>query len=189
MVLSYTELEISYAHIAGLMLGLKFEVLNAAEKIYSETQKIKVIHALCHRAFEKAGYTHEYHTTYKMMFYCAGLRNTYAHSQWLRNYGKKRLEFIDSNEMFDDYQRGFENLDKRVLPLKLLRQQAAYFELTRKWLLWFDLTLRQRGVRHPETWTKPPEMPPPPKHYVPPSPKRAPKRPAQTGRRPKRPSR
>jgi hypothetical protein len=176
MVLGYTELEIRFAAIAGIALGLRYEVLNAAEKMYSEMTKIKVIDALCKRSFKSIGLGKEYNITRKMLYYCAGLRNSYAHSQWVRNGRSRHLDFFDGSEMFDGDVFDYGALKKKRLPLKLLREQAAYFEETRKWLLWLELTLGQRSEPNPYPWPRPQEMPPPPTHYSPPSRKPAPKK-------------
>lgn len=176
MVLGYTELEMRYATIAGRILALDYEVLNAAEKIYSETTRIKMIHALCRRAFKFIGLGKEYSIAYKMIFYCAGLRNTYAHAQWIKESTSKGLKYVDGNEMFENDIPAYEDLPKKQLPLKLLREQATYFEVTRQWLLWLDLTLGQMQQGKPSLWKLPPEMPQPPKHYSPQSKKPDPKK-------------
>lgn len=184
MVLGYTEIEITYAHIAGLALGLKWEVLNASEKVFSETQKIKMIHALCRRAFEKTGLAQEYHTAHKMTFFCATLRNSYAHCQWVRNHKARRLEYYEGTENFESRDAFMDHLQKHPLSLRLLKQHAAYFQATREWLLWLEATIENRAKPSAErvNYVKPKEMPQPPKHYSPPSRRRARKKTGRPGK-------
>ena len=167
MVIGYSELELGFAHVAGLVLGLKWEVLHAMEKVYSETGKIKIIHALAKGAFEAAGLGEEYHITREMMFYCAGLRNQYAHCQYARNYDKKRLEFADGDDLYK-VERELTPAIFKQISVKLLREQVAFFVETRKWLLYLENTLQQRDARHPMALSRPLKMPQPPKHSSPP---------------------
>lgn len=183
MVIGYSELEISFAHIAGLVLGLKFEVLHALEKVSSETGRIKIIHALSKGAFGTAGLSEEYHIARSMMFYCAGVRNRYAHCHWRRNSKTQPLEYVDGRDLFKDA-REIDQLPWKPITVKLLREQEAYFEGTRKWLMYLELTLGQRGKQHPDSWTKPPRMQQPPESSL--SPKL--RRPRQRKTHPARPA-
>lgn len=182
MILGYTELEITFSHTAGLVLGLTFEVLHALEKVYSETGKIKVIHALTKAAFQRANLNEEYHTALKMITYCAEVRNRYAHCQFQQNFQKRgRLEFVEGPDLFKGASVGSkaDDLPWRHLSLKLLQEQEAYFVETRKWLMYLEMKLQERAAgkifeerngrpRKLTVWTKPRQMQQPPADSLPP---------------------
>jgi hypothetical protein len=163
MVVGYPELEITFAHIAGLVLKLRWEVLNAAEQVLSETAKIKLIHALARRAFDATELKDDYQFAYQAIFYCSEWRNKYAHSQWKRE--DDELWFAHGRDFFEGADPTGDDLPWIAVPLQFLQEQEAYFEGTRKWLIWLEYTLITRNKRL-AALPKPSRMP---RRPVPPS--------------------
>lgn len=160
MVIGYSELEIGFAHAAGLALGLKHEVLAATLGIYSETGKIRLIDKLARRAFEGEGMLDPFRTAKNMLLNCATIRNTYAHCQFRIVSGRHKLEYATTDDLTKHgWPVSLEEIPWRPAPLRLLREQEAYFEGTRSWILYLELNLQQRGRRHQIDYRIPPTLP------------------------------
>lgn len=71
----------------------------------------------------------------------------------------------------------------KPVTLKLLREQLAYFEGTRRWLLYLENALQNRSRKHPVLLTKPARMQQPPKDSSPPPRPRARGKKAPRGKR------
>ncbi|MFO1185380.1 MAG: hypothetical protein U1E56_11415 [Bauldia sp.] len=161
MVLGYTELEVSFMHAAALALRLEFPALHAFELILGETLKLKVIHALSRGTFAKTELGNAYAISHKMIHECLNIRNRYAHCNWRKD--GRQLEFLDAKDIFKDGTAPQDDERWRRLTIPILKAQAAFFEGTRKWLLYLGLMLQASEDQKP-LWKAPPQMQPPPGH-------------------------
>ena len=156
MIIGYGELELSFAHIAGIALDQKYAVLEACHSIRSEGARLKLIDALAHASFTEKSLSGEYDLTHKAMKYCLKVRNQYAHAQW-GDFGK-RLNFTNPEEAF---RRPLRPVKWTPVSRALLEKQEAYFDNTRHWLVYLEVTLDARGKRRQTQFPIPPKMPQP----------------------------
>ncbi len=138
MVIGYGELEITFAHIAGLAIKHRYAVLEACHKVRSESGRIDIAHALSHEAMSDLGLGSEFAYTESALRFCLKVRNQYAHAQW--GEFPDGLKFTNPEQAFA---RAAEGNSLEVLNLELLRLQEQFFENTRMWLIFLELNLRQ----------------------------------------------
>lgn len=177
-MIGYGELDLSFVHMSGLVLGQTFAVLDACHAVRSETARLDIAHALAGGAFKRANLETEYAHTHAAIRFCLKVRNQYTHSQWAEM--EHRLMFTNAERAFSQPMKA---LRWNLVTLDLLRQQEAYFEHTRKCILTLITLLEQaqRGARRVPL-TMPKALPQPSMHSQPPKPARA-----HTRKEPQRP--
>ena len=102
-----------------------------------------------------------YAISHKMIHECLNIRNRYAHCNWRKD--GRQLEFLDAKDIFKDGTAPQDDERWRRLTIPILKAQAAFFEGTRKWLLYLGLMLQASEDQKP-LWKAPPQMQPPPGH-------------------------
>lgn len=153
MIIGYGELELSFAHIAGIALKQKYAVLEACHSIRSEGARLKLIDALAHEVFAKEGLSSEYEATHRAMNFCLKVRNLYTHAQWGEL--ETGLNFTNPEEVFT---RPLKPVRWTPVSLELLEKQEAYFDNTRQWLLYLEAVLEARAKRRQSQWPRPQKM-------------------------------
>jgi hypothetical protein len=162
MVIGYGELDITFSHIAGIAINHKYAVLEACHKIRSESARIDIANALAHEAFEQRGLSKEYDHAQTAMRFCLKVRNQYAHAQWASIDGQ--LKFTNPENAFS---RPLKPTVWKEINLVLLGEQERFFENTRMWLLYLEMTLEGQTKRQPVYLNKPPKMQQPNMHTLP----------------------
>lgn len=153
MVVGYGELDISFAMVCGIILNHQFAVLAACHSVRSESARIDIADALAREAFESSPFSKEYEQTLQAMRFCLKVRNLYAHSQWADEAGS--LCHTDPDGAF---KRPIKRISWTPIDLGLLKAQESFFENTRAWLIWLELSLRESGKKNPNSWSRPPKM-------------------------------
>ncbi|MBY5579272.1 hypothetical protein [Rhizobium leguminosarum] len=170
MVIGYGELDISFAMICGIALNHQWAVLDACQQVRSETSRLDIAAALGKEAFEQMNLKNEFEISLRQLKHCVKIRNQYAHSQWGDLEGS--LKFLNPETAFE---RPLKQASWKIVDLKLLQQQEAFFENTRAWVLWLEFALRSRELRRPLDLNRPPERELPNLHSPLPTPGRIPK--------------
>ncbi len=171
MVIGYGELEITFAHIAGLAINHKYAVLEACHKVRSELGRIDIAHALSHEALDQQGLGPEFAYAESALRYCLKVRNQYAHAQW--GDFPDGLKFTNPEQAFS---RPLKPTLWKSINLELLTQQERFFENTRMWLIFLEVQLEAKAARRVLHLNKPQEMPQPNLHTPLPTPGRIPRR-------------
>jgi hypothetical protein len=140
MVIGYGELDLSFAHMAGLAIGQTYAVLDACHVIRSESGRLDIANALAVNSFRQMKLGEEYEYSHKAVRFCLKLRNQHAHSQWGEIEG--RLMFSSAEGAF---RQPLQPIRWNLITLDLLKKQEAYFEHTRKCLLTLITLLEARG--------------------------------------------
>lgn len=179
MVIGYGELEINLIHLAGIAIKQKWPVLEACHSVRTETGKIDIAVALSCDVMVEQGLSSEFETAVRYLRYCLKIRNNYAHAHWGEIDGI--LQFTNTDGIFD---RPLKSLAWKKLSLDLLKQQEAFFENTRMWLLYLVMTIEARHENRIPYLNKPKEMQLPNLHMPLPTPGRIPK--GEGSRAPKR---
>ena len=136
MVVGYGELELTFAHCAGLALGQTYEVLNAIQSVRSESARIKIADALSSGAYKKLALEPQYADALGGLRHCLKIRNQYAHSQYSR--AGRRLKFFNPNNTFTSPTKP---LPYRWISIPMLKEQAAFFGWTRDMLIYLQLSI------------------------------------------------
>lgn len=160
MIVGYGELELTFCHCAGLVLGQPFAVLDALHQVRSEGAKIAIADALARNEYTKLRIANEYAEALGALKHCLKIRNQYAHSHFRKS--GKRLSFFNPDE------KTYGDLDKpfawKPTSIPLLREHAALFAWTRAMLIWLELSLPRflEGKATPFARPKPRKKPLPP---------------------------
>lgn len=170
IVIGYGELEILLIHLSGVAINQKWPVLDACHSVRTETGKIDIAVALAKDAMRAQGLGDEFDLSVKYLRHCLTIRNNYAHAHWGEFQGT--LKFMKADRAFE---RPLKPVEWRELPLDLIKQQEAFFENTRKWLLYLLLVLEARAENRIPYLNKPKEMQLPNFHKPLPTPGRIPK--------------
>ncbi len=163
MVVGYGELDLSFASIAGMAIKHQFAVLEACHKVRSERGRLDIAIALSHEAFEEAGLKLQFCYTTQALGRCLRIRNQYAHAQWGDVAG---LGLCMTNPE-NSFQRPLKPTKWQPVPLDLLTKQEAFFENTRKWIIFLEMTLRGQHDGRRCSLQEPPKMPLPNLHTSP----------------------
>jgi len=126
MVIGYGEIDISFVHMAGLVVGQTYAVLDACHAVRSEKARLDIAHALAVDAFKRVNLEEEYTHTHSAVRHCLKVRNQHAHSQWADLDGL--LQFTNVEGAFG---QPLKSIKWKPITLALLKQQEAYFEHTR----------------------------------------------------------
>jgi hypothetical protein len=139
LVLSYPELVLTFAHCVGLSLGLKYEFLSSIRGIQSETKQIEIGVGIASSAMDRLGHSDIFMEIVSSLKLCSKIRNHYAHGS-LSDY-QNHLFIVDLRlaDLATDYW-----LDEVTFPL--LQEQAAFYEYTRRCLLFLESRLSQIGA-------------------------------------------
>jgi hypothetical protein len=167
MVIGYGELDLSFGHMAGLVLGQTYAVLDACHSVRSESARLDIAHALAAGAFNRANLVEEYTYSHAAMRYCLKVRNQHSHSQWADI--KHGLHFTNAEGSFS---QPLKPIAWKLITLDLLRKQEAYFEHTRMCLLTLITLLEARGKRSHVPLHMPQALPQPSMHSQTPTPVR-----------------
>ncbi|RUU97968.1 hypothetical protein EOA79_24065 [Mesorhizobium sp. M1A.F.Ca.IN.020.03.2.1] len=156
MVIGYSELDISLCLVGGLALGHKWAVLDALHTIKDEGTRLDVVGRLVRHIMVEKTLEPKFGETIGAMRYCKTVRNQYAHAQWANFDGMLRFTSTRDIHWRPD---GGPTEWKAVDPV-ILRAQEAYFEYTRKCLLWLTFALEHPGkaIRWPEHMEQPPKQ-------------------------------
>lgn len=133
MVLSYPELVITFSHIVGLSLGIKYEVFEALHSLQSETNRINAGRALAAKAIANNRLTAAFDEACSALLHCSKIRNLYAHNL-LSDYGERLYIVQTKADLAKDY-------DVHLLEIGLLEKQLTFFGYTRMCLLFLEATL------------------------------------------------
>jgi hypothetical protein len=168
MVIGYGEIDLSFAHMAGLVVGQTYAVLDACHAVRSETARLDVAHALAAGAFKRVNLEDEYTYTHAAVRHCLRIRNQHAHSQW------GDLEGLHLSNAERAFSQPLKPIEWKPITLELLKQQEAYFEHTRLCVLTMITLLEQaqKRVQHIRL-TMPKALPRPNLHSQPPKQARA----------------
>jgi hypothetical protein len=146
MVIGYGELDLTFAHNCGMVISHQYAVLEACHSVRSESARLDIANALGFEAFHQTGLGAEYDLAHRAMRYCLKVRNLYSHVHW----GDMNGILCPANAEAA-FSRPLKPVKWVPVYLEHLQEQEAYFEYTRKWLLWLQLTLGERGKRSPAT--------------------------------------
>ncbi|TRC98272.1 hypothetical protein FJV76_13160 [Mesorhizobium sp. WSM4303] len=157
MVIGYSELDIALCFIGGLALGQKWAVLDALHAIENEGTRLDVISRLIKHVMVARGQDAKFGEAIGALRYCKGVRNQYAHAQWIHINGM--LMFTNPKDIpwKPDGQ-----IHWKITSLALLKSQEAYFEYTRKCLMWLEASFSwlEEPLRWPEHMQQPPRQEP-----------------------------
>ena len=170
IVIGYGELEINLIHLSGLAINQKWPVLAACHSVRTETGKIDIAVALAKDAMKEQGLGAEFEIAVRYLRHCLTIRNNYAHAHWGEFQGE--LKFMKADGAFE---RPLKPIQWKAITLDLVKQQEAFFENTRKWLLYLVLTLEARYENQIPYLNTPAEMQLPNAHIPLPTPGRIPK--------------
>lgn len=163
MIIGYGELDLSFAHMAGLVVGQTYAVLDACHSVRSESARLDIAHALAAAAFKRANLESEYTYTHASTRFCLRLRNQFTHSQWADM--DEGLSFTNAEGAF---KAPLTKIAWKRIDLDLLKKQEAYFEHTRLCILTLVHLLEQRGKSRFVPFHLPPRIPQPRMHLQPP---------------------
>ncbi|TGS86693.1 hypothetical protein EN817_17480 [Mesorhizobium sp. M3A.F.Ca.ET.174.01.1.1] len=155
MVIGYSELDICLCFIGGLAVGEKWAVLDAIHTIENEGTRLDLVNRLVRHKMVERGFEAKFGEAIGALRFCKGLRNQYAHAQWVHHSGK--LLFTNARDIpwkADGIIRW------KSTNLELLKQQEAYFEYTRKCLMWLEAAFAwpERSLVWPEHMDQPPRQ-------------------------------
>jgi len=137
-------------------MGNKEAALNALHKVESEGLRIEMVNALTRHIFIKNGVEAEFGETIGAIRYCRKVRNQYTHAQWKSEDGRLCFAQIRGYNW-----EGPQFLNWNTTGLALLREQEAYFEYTRKYILGHEWILD-----HPDLSAEWPQHLPKPKLFI-----------------------
>jgi hypothetical protein len=155
LVAGYGELDICLGHVCGLAVGDKYAVLEALNKVSSEQARIEIANSLAKHILEAKGFGTKFGEAVGAINLCRKIRNQYAHAQWLGVDGK--LGFVRAESI---NWRDKNSIRWSTLTVSVLENQEAYFEYTRKCLIWLEFQL---GTPKPSVaipWPKHMQRPP-----------------------------
>jgi hypothetical protein len=153
MVIGYSDLELSFLAACGVAIDYQFAVLDACHSVRSETGRIDIAHALAEEAMENLSLTDEFNHAERQLRFCLKLRSSYAHSHWSDS--PNGLLFANVEKSF---KRPLKPAQFRLLALDLLREQESFFENTRAWLIYVELTARRIKEKERLMLSKPPKL-------------------------------
>lgn len=154
MVLGYSELDITLCFVGGLALGQKWAVLSALHALDNESARLDMVNRLVKHVMIERGIDAKFGEAIGAMRHCKKIRNQYAHAQWIdRN---NTLMFASAKDI---PWKADGVIQWKVTNFHLLQKQKAYFEYTRKCLIWLEAEFSM--PHNPLQW--PPHMRQPPK--------------------------
>jgi hypothetical protein len=153
LVIGYSELDITLCHVGGLALGEKWAVLDALHKIQNEGTRLDVVNRLVRHVFKAKGYEAKFGEAIGAISFCKTIRNQYAHAQWKTGNGQlwftnpRRIKWVANGP-----------IEWKPTSLPVLEAQEAYFEYTRKCLMWLEHQWDGLGkhLRWPDHMKQPP---------------------------------
>jgi len=164
IILAYGVLEV--ALLESVRAALNDDIYTATRVIYrlkSESNRLEVADALVRPKMTEKKLKLAWEEAYRAMKVCKGIRNTYAHSQWLSDKGTLRFGDLDKAAKSPE---GKCEINMRPITKPVLEQQYAYFTQTDHLLLWaldqYQIAARlPRKLPDHQHVTKPKKTPPP----------------------------
>lgn len=151
MVIGYGELDLTFANMAGIALGERYAVLEACHSVRSESARLKIADALAASALQKHELKVPYEIAHRGMRFCLKLRNQYAHAQW----GDLKVGYLSFTNAEDAFKRPLTKTKWKKISIELLKEQEAFFENTRKWLIYLEITLENIAAGQPKRVNRP----------------------------------
>lgn len=155
-MIGYSELDITLCHIGGLALDQKWTVLDALHSVENEGARLELVNKLARHILAEKSMGAKFGEAIGAMRYCKSARNQYAHAHWMVDEHKK-LHFASSRSI-EWTQNG--SISWNGIDVTLLLEQLAYFEYTRRCLMWFEWKLLNPTQNRPF----PSHTPQPPRH-------------------------
>jgi hypothetical protein len=150
MVTSFSELELTFGLIAGNALNDQALALRAIYRGRSTGGRIDLADVLIRNRIINTELASDYDDVLCAMRHCLKIRNNYAHCQW--SPGLDGLFFANLEEAASRA-IGFE-MDQKHVDLNLLTEQEAFFDYTRRLLLWFgdrlEIKIGKSGLGGPK---------------------------------------
>lgn len=134
IILLYGVLEVGLLQLVSAVLGGKiYTAQRILYRLRSESNRLEVADALIRSTLAEHHLSQAWEDAYSAMKFCKGIRNTYAHSQWLSDNGFLRFGDMDKTAKTRD---GKSQIDFHPLIAATLEKQLAYFTHTYHLLLW-----------------------------------------------------
>lgn len=120
--------------------------------IENEGTRLDVVNRLVRHVMVEKGCEAKFGEAIGAMKWCKGIRNQYAHAQWVKKDGQ--MMFGKATDMTWQPDASY---TWKVINLPLLKLQESYFEYTRKCLMWFELAFSEPSeiLDFPEHTAKP----------------------------------
>lgn len=139
----YGELEFDIAFLLQFALGDDRDVaFKALFGIRGETARINLAHNLMRRHYEAAGLGEDYSEAIGAMRHCLKIRNQYAHCHWLRNLVHGLCIIVVEDVARAAPQLDLAEMERKLVPLDLLREQEAFFTYTQAMLGFVNFAYR-----------------------------------------------